>query len=42
MRPFGGRQFTPLELVPPELTPRRDVGTYEYDRTLGPALAIAG
>lgn len=34
-------QFNLLEMVDPEVTPERGVGIYEYDRTQGPACAIA-
>ena len=34
-------QFNLLEMVGPEVTPERGVGIYEYDRTQGPACAIA-
>ncbi|GAB5553850.1 MAG: hypothetical protein Sapg2KO_34410 [Saprospiraceae bacterium] len=34
-------QFNLLEMVSPEVTPERGVGIYEYDRTQGPACAIA-
>lgn len=34
-------QFNLLEMVGPEVTPERGIGIYEYDRTQGPACAIA-
>jgi len=34
-------QFNLLEMVSPEVTPEAGVGRYEYDRTQGPACAIA-
>ena len=34
-------QFNLLEMVSPSITPERGVGIYEYDRTQGPACAIA-
>jgi hypothetical protein len=34
-------QFNLLEMVGPEVTPERGVGIYEWDRTQGPACAIA-
>jgi hypothetical protein len=34
-------QFNLLEMVSPEVTPERGVGTYEHDRTQGPACAVA-
>lgn len=34
-------QFNLLEMVDPEVTPERGVGIYEYDRTQGPACAMA-
>ena len=34
-------QFNLLEMVGPDVTPERGVGIYEYDRTQGPACAIA-
>lgn len=34
-------QFNLLEMVSPEVTPERGIGIYEYDRTQGPACAIA-
>ncbi|PHN05170.1 hypothetical protein [Flavilitoribacter nigricans] len=34
-------QFNLLEMVSPEVTPERGVGIYEFDRTQGPACAIA-
>ena len=35
-------QFNLLEMVSPNSTPEQGVGRYEYDRTQGPACAIAG
>lgn len=34
-------QFNLLEMVGPEVSPEKGVGIYEYDRTQGPACAIA-
>lgn len=34
-------QFNLLEMVSPNVTPKEGVGRYEYDRTQGPACAIA-
>jgi hypothetical protein len=34
-------QFNMLEMVSPDVSPERGVGIYEYDRTQGPACAIA-
>jgi hypothetical protein len=34
-------QFNLLEMVGPDVTPERGIGIYEYDRTQGPACAIA-
>ncbi|MFN2184459.1 MAG: hypothetical protein ACK2UU_10730 [Anaerolineae bacterium] len=34
-------QFNLLEMVSPEVTPERGISIYEYDRTQGPACAIA-
>jgi len=34
-------QFNLLEMVSPDVTPEQGVGIYEYDRTQGPACAIA-
>ncbi len=34
-------QFNLLEMVNPEITPERGIGIYQYDRTQGPACAIA-
>jgi hypothetical protein len=34
-------QFNLLEMVSPDVTPERGVGIYEYDRTQGPACAVA-
>jgi hypothetical protein len=34
-------QFNLLEMVSPDVTPEEGVGRYEYDRTQGPACAIA-
>lgn len=34
-------QFNLLEMVGPEVTPEQGVGSYQYDRTQGPACAIA-
>ena len=34
-------QFNLLEMVSPKVTPEQGVGIYEYDRTQGPACAIA-
>lgn len=34
-------QFNLLEMVDPEITPEYGIGKYEYDRTQGPACAIA-
>lgn len=34
-------QFNLLEMVGPEVTPEQGIGRYEYDRTQGPACAVA-
>lgn len=34
-------QFNLLEMIAPEVTPEQGIGIYEYDRTQGPASAIA-
>ena len=34
-------QFNTLEMVGPHVTPERGIGIYEYDKTQGPACAIA-
>jgi hypothetical protein len=34
-------QFNLLEMVNPEITPEQGIGRYEYDKTQGPACAIA-
>lgn len=34
-------QFNLLEMVSPDVTPERGVGSYEYDSTQGPACAVA-
>jgi hypothetical protein len=34
-------QFNLLEMVSPDVTPEQGVGRYEYDRTQGPACAVA-